>query len=49
MSSWRMMRSLNRCCLEKVDLLVAAGGAAEMLPVSSIAPCHSWGQTTLHC
>jgi hypothetical protein len=23
MSNWRMLRSLGRCCLEKVDLLVA--------------------------
>ena len=30
-----MLRSLGRCCLEKVDLLlVAAGGAADVLPFS---------------
>jgi hypothetical protein len=29
-----VLRSLVRCCLEKVDLLVAAGGAVEVLPVT---------------
>ena len=39
MSCWRMLRSLGRCCLEKVDLLVAAGGgAAEVLPSSLSFP-----------
>ena len=33
-----MPRSLGRCCLGKVDLLVAAGGAAEVLPVSLNCP-----------
>jgi hypothetical protein len=28
-----MLRSLGRCCLENVDLLVAAGGAVEVLSV----------------
>jgi len=28
------MRYLGRCCQEKVDLLVVAGGAAEVLPHS---------------
>jgi hypothetical protein len=28
------LRSLGRCCLEKVDLLVAVGGAVDVLPVS---------------
>ena len=37
MSRWRMLRSLGRCCLEKVDLLMA-GGAAEVLPVSLSCP-----------
>ena len=32
MSRWRMLRSLGRCYLGKVNLLVA-GGAAELLPV----------------
>ena len=29
---------LGRCCLEKVDLLVVAGGAVEVLPVSLSCP-----------
>jgi len=33
MSRWRMLGSLGRCCLEKVDLLMA-GGAAEVLQFS---------------
>ena len=33
-----MLRSLGRCCLEKVDLLVAAGGAVEVLLVSLSCP-----------
>jgi hypothetical protein len=33
-----MLISLGRCCLEKVDLLVAAGGAAQVLPVSLSFP-----------
>ena len=37
-SRWRMLRSLGWCCLEKVDLLVAAGGAVEVLPVSLSCP-----------
>ena len=32
------LRSLGRCCLEKVDLLVTAGGAVEVLPVSLSCP-----------
>jgi len=38
MSRWRMLRSLVRCCLEKLDLLVLAGGAAEVLPFSLSCP-----------
>jgi hypothetical protein len=37
MSRWRMLRFLGRCCLGKVDLLVA-GGAAEVLLVSLTCP-----------
>jgi hypothetical protein len=37
MSRCRMLRSLGRCCLGKVDLLVA-GGAAEVLPVPLNCP-----------
>jgi hypothetical protein len=37
MSHWRMLRSLGRRCLGKVDLLVA-GGAAEVLPVPLSCP-----------
>ena len=33
-----MLRPLGRCCLEKVDLLVAAGGAIEVVPVSLSFP-----------
>ena len=29
---------MGRCCLEKVDLLVAAGSAAEVLPLSLSCP-----------
>jgi hypothetical protein len=32
---------LGRCCQGKVDLLVATGGVAEVLPVSPSCPCHS--------
>jgi hypothetical protein len=38
MSCWRMLRSLGQCCLEKVYLLLAAGGAVEVLPVSLSCP-----------
>jgi len=38
MSRWRMLRSLGQCCLEKLHLLVAAGGALEVLPVSLSYP-----------
>ena len=38
MSRWRTLRSLGRCCLEKVDLRVADGGAAEVLLVSLSCP-----------
>ena len=34
---WRMLRSLGRCCLGSVDLLMA-GGAAEVLLVSLSCP-----------
>jgi len=37
MSRWRMLRSLGRCSLEKVDLLMA-GGAVEVLLVSLSCP-----------
>ena len=37
-----------RCCLGKVDLLMA-GGAVEVFPVSSICPCHSKETAPLHC
>ena len=37
MSRWRILRSLGRCCLGKVNLLMA-GGAAEMLLVSLSRP-----------
>jgi hypothetical protein len=33
-----MLRSLGRCCLERVDLLVAADGAVEVLLVSLSCP-----------
>ena len=33
-----MLRSLGRCCLGKVDLLVAVGDAVEVLPVSLSCP-----------
>ena len=33
-----MLRSLDWCCLEKVDLLVAAGSAVEVLPFSLSCP-----------
>jgi len=38
-SRWKMLRSLGRCCLKKVDLLVAAGSAANIL---SICPLPLW-------
>ena len=38
MSRRRMLRSLGRCSLEKVDLLVAAGSAAEVCPISLSCP-----------
>jgi hypothetical protein len=38
MSRWRILGSLGQCCLEKVDLSVANGGAAEVLPVSLSSP-----------
>ena len=38
MSRWRMLRSLGRCCLEKVDLLVAAGGARSALGLPRLPP-----------
>jgi len=38
MSRWIMLRLFNQCCLEKVDLLVAAGGALEGLPGSFRCP-----------
>ena len=34
------LRSLGRCCLEKVDLLVAVGSALEALTISSLVTCH---------
>jgi len=37
MSRCGMLRSLGRCCLGKVDLLVA-GGAAEVLPLPLSCP-----------
>ena len=37
MSRWRMLRSMGRCCLGKVDLLMA-GRAAEVLLVSLSCP-----------
>jgi hypothetical protein len=37
MSRWRMLKSLGRCCLGKVDLPMA-GGAAEVLMVSLSCP-----------
>jgi hypothetical protein len=37
MPCWRILRSLSRCCLGKVDLLMA-GGAAEVLPVHFNSP-----------
>ena len=40
MSCWSVLRSLGRCSLGKVNLLMA-GGAAEVLPVSLVALCHS--------
>jgi len=39
MLHWRLLRFLGRCCLEKMDLLVAAsGGAAEVLLFSLDCP-----------
>jgi len=38
MLRWRMLRSLGRCCLEKVDLSVVAGGAVELFLVSLSRP-----------
>ena len=38
MSHCRVLRSLGRCCLGRVDLLVAAGGATEVLPFSLSCP-----------
>jgi hypothetical protein len=32
---------MGRFCLEKVNLLVAAGDAADALPISLSCPCHS--------
>ena len=41
MSRWGLLRSLGRCCLGLVALLVA-GGAAEVLPVSHNCPLPLW-------
>jgi len=38
MPRWRMLKSLGRCCLGNVDLLVAAGCAAEVLLVLLSCP-----------
>ena len=43
----RMLRSLDRCCLGKVDLLVA-GGTAEVLPVPLSCPLPLLRTTLLH-
>ena len=40
MSHRVLLRSLGRCCLGLVALLVA-GGAAGVLPISLNCPCHS--------
>jgi len=40
MSRRRMLRSLGRCCLGKVNLLMA-GGAVEVLPVSLSCPLYA--------
>jgi hypothetical protein len=47
MSRRGLLRSLGRCCLGLVALLVA-GGAAEMLPVPLNCPCHFEEPTPLH-
>ena len=41
--------TLGRCCLAKVDLLVADGGAAEVLLVSLSCPLPLLEPTPFHC
>jgi len=38
MSRRRMLRSLGRCCLEKVDLLVVAGGVVGVPGLPQLSP-----------
>ena len=47
MSRQVLLRSLGRCCLGLVAVLVD-GGAAGVLPVSFNCPCHSEEPTPLH-
>ena len=47
MSRRGLLRSLGRCCLGLVALLVP-GGTAEVLPFSLNAPCHFEEPTLLH-